>query len=295
MDDAFLFCGMKGATANAGMGGATARRRPAGFTLVELLVVIAIISVLAALLLPVLSQSKAKAQGAFCLNNLKQLSLGWIMYADDARGYLAYNMAGDASRTNLNWVADVLSWSAKDSDNTNTAELTDAALGPYVQSVHCHLPLPRRSRLERRSNRRRLALAARSYSMNASVGNAGAITGSGVNTNNPEYVQFFKTTSIPHPSHIFVLIEEHPNSITDGYFLNVIDYHVKQWLRLPASYHNGSAALSFADGHTEFHHWRFASSRQPTAPNTVDFPVQVPYPERGDLDWLTSRMTIESQ
>ena len=65
--------------------------RPAGFTLIELLVVIAIIAILAAILLPVLAQAQKRALATQCLSNIHQLSLSWVMYANDNRDNLVPN------------------------------------------------------------------------------------------------------------------------------------------------------------------------------------------------------------
>ena len=271
-----------------------------GFTLVELLVVIAIIAVLASLLLPALNRAKSRAEGIICLNNTRQLSVAWQVYADDHSGLLAYNVGGNGIRgiapdTSLNWVGNTMDWQTN-SDNTNISTIIQASLGSYTRSAGIYR-CPGDNVLSQTQRANGFGARIRSYSMNAMIGNAGEVSKSGMNENNPGYVQFFKVTSIPNPAKIFNFLDEHPDSINDGYFLNrwpaepsYAGDEYWTWIDLPASYHNGGANFSFTDGHSEYHRWQVASTKQPPIPQSLTLPMAVS--DLADLKWTLTRMSV---
>ncbi len=111
--------------------------------------------------------------------------------------------------------------------------------------------------------------------------------------NNPDYVQFFRSAQIPVPAQIFVFIEEHPDSINDGYFVNHIDS--RKWNDLPASYHNGAANLTFADGHLELRRWLHPSTKPAAQAFAAHLPFTVPASQADDFNWLMSRTSIDGQ
>ena len=243
-----------------------------GFTLIELLVVISIIAMLLAILMPALSNVKAKAMEVYSTSNMRSLAVVWMLYAEDNDSKLvggqAWNNAANVQPSD--WVHPVIGTShplyeANMSDHDRElAGIRSGALWAYSQNEKLyHSPADRTWKATNRA-----------YTTSMSPYRSYAISDAMNGMWRKEY-SYSKINSIPRPSSKFVFIEEEDrNGANWGSWILGNPGANAWWDPISAWYGGKGTALGFADGHAEKHQWTEQSTMDMAKDQTMG---QTPY------------------
>lgn len=262
-----------------------------GFTLIELLVVIAIIAILMAILMPALNRAREQGKRASCLSNLNQLTLAWIMYADENDDklvcgdtyeytYMYNNPSLPFNKSHYRetpWVGipspDVpQDWLSNATLQQKKNAILKGALYPYCQTI----------KLYKCPTVRKQEGVLRTYSCVDSM-NCVALSGVGAGA-----VMIKKRLEIPNPAYRFVYLDDGGAGLAHmgGWTVYVQE---EKWWDPPPARHGDGTNFSFADGHSDYVKWRDQRTIEfgKLVPPRANSPVQ-----EGNEDIRTAAMGV---
>lgn len=255
--------------------------RPSGFTIVELLVILAILAIFGALALPALAQdNRGLSRVIQCMDNHRQLIKAWQMYTADSEEYVPNNYTIPGTQAAITkwtttgicdtWAPNIMDFAVGlgSMSVTNTALAKASLLSPYLGGNIAPFRCPADNFLSKSQKNAGWKCRLRSVSMNSNWGrsdpsepkrafNASWVYGAA-------FRQWHRTGEVRKPAEMYVFVEEHPNSINDGFFIlqwgsGSGEYPTTSpggsWSDIPAFHHNNSSSFAFADGHTEMKRW----------------------------------------
>jgi prepilin-type processing-associated H-X9-DG protein len=242
---------------------------------------------LAALLLPVISKTKQKGQGVYCLNNGKQLMIALTLYASDYHDCFPPNPDDGNTIPGHNWCSGQGGRGQKDEFNPDLIKDPNRCLvAVYLKEPSVfHCPGDRRSGKYQGADPfyiGKIVPAARSFSMSQAVGticlafdinrkhegaptlspNAPWLNNQQNHRRDTPWRTYGKFSGIgdPGPSMLWILVDEDANDLNDAAFAFGMEH--PQWFDVPGTYHNGGCGFAFADGHSESHKWRSPSPKK---------------------------------
>jgi len=243
--------------------------RHKAFTLIELLVVIAIIAVLMAVLMPALQRAREQGQRAACLNNVKQLALAWILYADENGDRVVSSEAGGTWKGQYGdpWVG--VTWSSDWAAGGQLPPIDqirgikEGAMWPYVRELKLYkCPTGFRGELM-------------TYAMMI-ASNGRSVDGSPV---------WKRRMQVPLPAQRLLFIDEGLSS-PDAYSTR---YLTPEWWDQPVTRHGDGTTLSYTDGHADYHKWSGTETVKKGRTNIRSHPgIWRPTTEEGvvDVQWM---------
>lgn len=271
-----------------------------GFTLIELLVVIAIIGILASLLLSSIEKAKHKAYGVTCINNQRQLIIGWHLYANENNEniIIAGDARGDGSRPYPNtWVGGMMDFNPNNYSNWDiNQDIVKSPLWNYIghSSKIWRCPEDRSGLIPTEGVwNGHWVPRIRSYAMNIYIGGIPVLEDIPDFANNKIYK---KLGDFNNTSKTFILTDMREDSVNTGTFgTSMLGYEdgnlTRYYQDIPAFYHLKAGGISFVDSHVEIHRWLDSRTMVPIIKGE-HLPFDIfPCPNNQDVRWLEERAT----
>ena len=287
--------------------GAVSTSRPdcRAFTRTDLLALLFATGLLAALGLPALATSGRGAASAGCLNNLRRLAQGWLLFAEDHSGFLPGNV-DNGSTTGYNWVGGQAGPSGAQEFNPEilqnpTQSQLASYLGREAEPFRC--PADLRTGRYQGANvafKGLIVPAARSYSLNGAVGTQADghnpvdgpwLDGRHSHRANTTWRTFGRLADIVYlaPAQLHTFVGEASMSLNDGHFSTSMQTaNAMRFVDWPETTHDFGGGFAFADGRAEIHRWQ--------DPRTVAFATPFGYaPDNPDVAWVQAHTTVRNR